>query len=325
AAAPEADIVLVSIDPTCPSQLLTVARLLNGEVPAFETYDDRLREIGRDNDALSARRRELQEERKKAQDNIVFEEGNSMLPELKKKYEESQARLKKVTSDLEDLKKAENEYQARVQRFLSLRSELTALSGVRVAVCPLIWGSGFPLDGASELSRYFDERFSVPVSRVKPFAARQPGGVLWVQAAGDTRGQTWAGLFRDDDSNGVLEFAPLSSFRKKDRWTPELNFLQWQPFDAPAVPDLPEKARVRISIQWREPHDPELTNEADDPYRQPVVNLGLVVLKQRDPTGTKLATDDLDVVARSNAAAVRLRKEMSSGTYEQSVEFDVIS
>jgi hypothetical protein len=160
---------------------------------------------------------------------------------------------------------------------------------------------------------------------VKPFAAKQPGGVLWVQAAGDTRGQTWAGLFRDDDSNGVLEFAPLNNFHKKGRWTPELNFLQWQPFDAAAAPDLPEKARVRISIQWREPHDPELTNEADDPYREPVVNLGLVVLKQRDPTGTRLATDDLDVVARSNVPAVRLRKEMSSGTYEQSVEFEIIS
>jgi hypothetical protein len=189
----------------------------------------------------------------------------------------------------------------------------------------LVWGSGHALDGASELSRYFDERFTVPTSRVKSFKAKTPGGVLWVQAAGDTRGQTWAGLFRDEDGNGVLEFAPFSQPLRKDRWTPELNFLAWQPFAGAAAAELPEKTRVRISIQWREPHDPDLTNEADDPYREPLANLGLVVVKQRDPSGTKLATDDLDVVARSTAPAVRLRREPASATYEQLVEFDIIS
>src|SRR5207253_11492128 len=142
-----------------------------------------------DGEALLVRRRELQDERRKALDSIVFEEGNSMLPELRKKYEESQARLKKVLKDIEDLTKAEAELQGRTQRFLTLPSDLTALGGVRVAVCPLVWGSGHALDGASELSRYFDERFSVPVAKVKSFTPKAQGGVLWVQAAGDTRGQ----------------------------------------------------------------------------------------------------------------------------------------
>ncbi|HLZ10120.1 MAG TPA: hypothetical protein VKT80_16135, partial [Chloroflexota bacterium] len=305
--------------------MLTVARLLNGETPAFESYEDRLREIGYDSEALTIRRRELMDERQKAIDGIVFEEGNSMLPELKKKYEQAQARLKRVLQDIEDLKRIEAELQGRTQRFLNLRTELTALSGVRVAVCPLTWESGHPLDGTSALSRYFDERFSIPNPKAKSFATKVPTGVLWVQAAGDTRGQTWTGLFRDDDGNGVLEFAPLAQPLKKDRWTPELNFLAWQPFDGVTSAELPEQARIRVTIQWREPHDSSLSDEADDPYREPLANLGLIVLRQRDPTGTKLGTDDLDVVARSTANAVRLRKQPASGTYEDSVDFTVVS
>src|SRR5262249_1042546 len=171
----------------------------------------------------------------------------------------------------------------------------------------------------------FDERFTVPTAKVKSFSPKAQAGVLWVQAAGDTRGQTWAGLFRDDDGNGALEFAPLGQPLKRDRWTPALNFLAWQPFGAAAAPDLPEKARVRVTIQWREPHDPDLTFEADDPYREPLANLGLLILKQRDPTGAKLATDDLDWGARATAPAVRLRKDLASGTYEQLVEFEIVS
>ena len=31
--------------------------------------------------------------------------------------------------------------------------------------------------------------------------------MLWFQAAGNTRGQSWTGVFRDDNKNGILEFA----------------------------------------------------------------------------------------------------------------------
>ena len=72
----QAEIVLVRIDPSCPHQLLTLARLLNAESPTFANYEDRLREIARDGETLLGRRRELQEERLKALDGIVFEEGD---------------------------------------------------------------------------------------------------------------------------------------------------------------------------------------------------------------------------------------------------------
>src|SRR5262249_8729915 len=111
----------------------------------------------------------------------------------------------------------------------------------------------------------------------------------------------------------------------KGRWTSELNFLAWQSFDGAGNPDLPERVRLRISIQWREPHDASLNNEVDDLYREPIANLGLVVLRQRDPSGTKLATDDLEMIARSTSSAVRLSRGPASGIYEQAIEFDAVT
>lgn len=325
-AAPAAPLVLVRVDPTAPYQLLTIARLINDDVYALPVLEDRRREIERDGDILARRQSELQEERRKALEALVFDEGNSRLPELKKRYEESQARLKKVLQDVQDLKKDEGEHKKRIQRFLSIRNELTELSDARVVVCPLVWNDGYPLDGGSALSRYFDERpfvgYAGDKSKTKIASTRANRGTIWVQAGGDTRGQSWAGLFRDQDNNGALEFAAPTRPVNKERWTSELNFLGWEAVAGQRSADLPEKIRLRISIQWREPHDPVLANEFDDPYRDPIVNLGLVVLRQRDPTGTKLASDDLDLLARSSSRAVRLYQSATSGVYEQSLELE---
>ena len=86
---------------------------------------------------------------------------------------------------------------------------------------------GLTVQEERALSRYFDDR---------PFRA-----ALWFQSVGNTRGQSWAGLFRDVDGNGVLEFAAAGPDSKDGmsrplpgRWTSELNFLSWQPHDGPA-------------------------------------------------------------------------------------------
>ena len=86
--------------------------------------------------------------------------------------------------------------------------------------------------------------------------------------------------------------------------------------------DLP-KTRLRISVQWREPHDPEPALEGDDPYRMPLANLRLLVLRQRDPSGTRLASDDLEVVATSVDLPQRLDNQANMASYEQTVEFSV--
>jgi hypothetical protein len=138
---------------------------------------------------------------------------------------------------------------------------------------------------------------------------------------GNAGGQAWAGLFRDVDGNGVMEFAAESTPRP-GRWTTELNFLGWQPLSGAATTELP-KGRVRVSVQWREPHDPAFATSPDDPYRMPLADLQLVVLRQRDPTGAKLPIDDLEAVSRSSGLPLRIASEPGSAVYEQTVEFNV--
>ncbi|MFL5341765.1 MAG: hypothetical protein ACJ8F7_16595 [Gemmataceae bacterium] len=328
AAAPDAELVLVRIDPAAPHQLLAVARLLNDDPPLVpDNLADRANEISRDTEFLLARRRELLDERKLAIEGLSFEEGESKLPELRKRYEESQARLKRVLKDIDDLNKLEGQLRERAQRMFAVRADLQALRNARIVVCPLVWNAGHAMDGANPLSRYFDERPFVGTPGDSKYAKiaslRANRGTLWVQAAGDTRGQTWAGLFRDRDNNLAMEFAPPSESIHKGRWTNELNFLAWNPYGAAPAPELPERTRVRISFQWMEPHDPALSAEADDLYAEPLTAINLLVLHQRDPSGTKLATDDLEVVARNVTPAVRLFKSPTLGVYEQSVEFDI--
>ena len=330
AAAPLAELVLVRIDPAAPHQLLAVARLLNDDPAALpDNLADRHDEITRDTESLLNRRKELIEERRKALQDLTFEEGESRLPELRKRYEESQARLKKVLKDLDDLKKEDDALRQRTDRMFAVRAELVALQNTRVVICPLVWNSGYPLEGASVLSRYLDERpflgSAGDASKARILSLRKNRGTMWVQAAGDSREQTWAGLFRDSDTNLTMEFAPAYEPIHKDRWTSELNFLSWQPYTGAASPEVPEKTRVRITVQWREPHAADLSNEFDDPFREPLASLNLVVLHQRDPQGAKIASDDLEVIARSTGAPVRLYKTSNSGVYEQTVEFENVA
>jgi hypothetical protein len=323
-AAPEAELLLLRVDPSAPYQVLAIAKMLNEEPAPFEILKLRAQELSRDRDALNRRRSDLLEERKKALAGLVFEEGDTNLPEHKKRFEEAQARLKKVNQDLEDLVKIEQGVRDRAQRFLTQDAELATVKNVRIVVCPLVWNTGHPLDGGSALSRYLSDRpfrgTSGERNRSRISALHKNRHTLWFQASGDTRGQSWTGRFRDDDANGVMEFAGLNEALRKERWTSELNFLSWQVADGRQAPELP-KGKIRVTVQWREPHDPDLFVGENDPYRDPLVNLRLVVLGQRDPFGEKLGTDDLNVIASSTTPALRLQNVPTSGTYEQSIEF----
>ena len=73
----------------------------------------------------------------------------------------------------------------------------------------------------------------------------------------------------------------------------------------------------RVSIQWREPHDPALS-EVD--YRVAVAPLRLQLVKQRDPSGTKYASDEIDLVAESEGLPSRLHIEREFAVYEHSLE-----
>src|SRR5262249_20180002 len=78
-------------------------------------------------------------------------------------------------------------------RFRKYLQTLLGLKGIDIIVSPFVWNDGYALGGVSVFSHWFDGR---PV--------RLP---LWVQAVGDTRGQTWVGPFVDADQNGIMEFA----------------------------------------------------------------------------------------------------------------------
>jgi hypothetical protein len=146
--------------------------------------------------------------------------------------------------------------------------------------------------------------------------------VLWFQAAGDTAGQAWSELFRDEDGNGIMEFAGADTMLRPDRWSRELNFLGWQPHDGSRASSLPENARVRITVQWREAHDPTLWRPGiEDLYREPLAPLELQVLNQLDPNGTKQPADELEPVVRSTELAQRIDNHPGWAVYEQQVEF----
>jgi hypothetical protein len=294
--APDADLTLIRIDPAAPHHLGELARWLDGEVVDSASMNQRQAELEADDDRLRRRREQLTTER-----NALLNEFGEDEETIKKKAEH----FRKVT----ELERDGRALLGRKGRYLDLWNAQYNLKHIQVVSSALVWSSGYPVGGNSPLSRYFADH---PLRHA-----------LWFQSADNTRNQAWAGLFHDADGNGVMEFAPRGTPLRPERWTAELNFLAWQPVGKTRTPDLPAKARMRVSIQWREVHDPEVSRFADDPYRQPLANLGLVVLRQRDPTGTKLPADDLDVVARSGRVARRLDNEAVSATYEQTVEFTV--
>src|SRR5262249_52336139 len=105
------------------------------------------------------------------------------------------------------------------------------------------------------------------------------------------------------------------------RWSNEVNFLAWQPYQGDAKPELPEKARLRVTLQWREPHDPDyFLPEEGDPYRQPLASMRVQLLRQRDPEAKKLPGDSFELIARSTGLPERLEHLPGSSVYEHVVE-----
>src|SRR5205085_9901581 len=162
-----------------------------------------------------------------------------------------------------------------------------------ILVNALSWNHGYPLGSTSPLSKALDDPLRGP---------------LWFQAVGNTRGQTWTGLFRNIPGDPAMKFAEENVPLPKGRWSREVNFLGWQPYQGDAKPELPEKAKLRITMQWREPHDPDYFLRADeeDFYRRPLANLRFQLLRQRDPDTKKLPADLFDLVARTSGLPERI-------------------
>jgi hypothetical protein len=301
-AAPEAELTLIRVDSTAPHHLQAVARYARGAAVVSFDLERRQGDLTVRAAQLQLRRSKLMEER-----SLLLDQFGPEQEDLKKRQE----MLKKM----EELERDEQALRQSQKQYLDLVSSLASLRGLHVVSNTLLWNDRWALGGSS-LARALDE--CCPPT-------------LWVQAAGNTRGQSWSGLFRDVDGNGVMEFAAVTEESKDGlpapppgRWTSELNFLSWQPFAAAGESfDLPGGTKVRISMQWREPHDPVFFFQAGQPdaYRVPLAVLRLAVLRQRDPKGVKYPVDDLQVEARSFGLPHRLDNYPDHATYEIAVEF----
>jgi hypothetical protein len=78
---------------------------------------------------------------------------------------------------------------------------------------------------------------------------------------------------------------------------------------------------MRITLQWRESHDPDFKAEGADPYREPLSKLRLRVLRQPDPEGVKRPSDDLVVVAQTTGRPLQIQNEPNSAVYEYVLDF----
>jgi hypothetical protein len=312
-AAPDAEITLIRIDPTSLVQMQLVAKLVNGDPAMDANLARRADELQAAQASLTNRHLEIAAERKAILDNFEDE------IDIRREYEilgphargwlfsSRDWHLRRVA----ELDRDRKRHARNSDRFYQFYHGLQRLKGLHIVTTSLVWNDGYPLAGVSPLSRWFDET---------------PGRkALWFVSAGNTRGQTWTGPYRDHDRNGVMEFAAPEVALPPGSWTHELSFLAWQPHVGERSLSLPKGATVRISMQWAEPHDPSLAWKPDLPdlYLKPLADMTLVALKQRDPTGKVLPGDDFEVVGRSATPAQRIDHQANGSTYEQVVEFTV--
>ena len=316
-AAPKVELVLIRVAAPEPMDLAQIVRLIRGQIlsPHLVHRQDELisarAEVLHDRQIVLEERKEILED---FTDDLENENDFGFLGPVRgwifskrEWHRQRMAYQEKLEKDLAD----------RESRFRKLMADIRSLKGIDIVANAQVWNAGYPLGAGSPLTRWLNDT-----------PGKKP---LWFQAAGNSAGQTWSGLFRDEDGNGVMEFAPPGAKLPKGRWTSELNFLGWQPYGEPGAlapggnVELPAGAKIRILLQWREAHDPDFAPRPgeDDPYRKPLTEMRLVLLRQRDPEGKKERADDLDIVARSGHAPLRLANHPTYSVYEQELEFTV--
>lgn len=287
AAAPDAELLLVRIDPYAFHQLLTVASATTG-ITDSEALQIRLRELTDDSNVLEERRKVVMDEYAQAMRNISDDEKPTQRREAAKKA-------------YDKLKADEATFQERWSRYRNIRNGLTALSATPVIVNTVVSQVGQPHDGLSALNAIISEDFSPKPARSAIKAVTQRKLPVWIQAAGTQGDSIWAGPFLDRDGNGVMEFSPAPI---AGQWTSELNFL------AP----LKANASIRISAQWREPID------ADTGVDDSQFPLTLRLVRQIDPTGKTARADEMIDIAQASGIPVRIHRTDSAAVFEQTLD-----
>lgn len=309
-AAPAAELLLVRIQGDDPQQLDEANRYFRGDTLSalLERRLDELRVAG---SVLALKRRNLLQARKVILDSFRDEE------DLRHDFEYLGALYGWIFSDREwhrqqmaYQEKLERELTEKDRRYWAFAAQVQGLQGVQLILCSLTWNDDYPLGAASALSRALDA---------------QSGAPLWFVPAGNLAGQAWTGTFRDADKNGIMEFAEPHAKLPPKRWTRELNFLAWQPHAGKQTADLPAQAALHMTLQWREPHDPDyyLRPGEEDWYRRSLSGLTLTLLRQRDPDAKTLSADAMEIVARSRFVPLRLDHQPSGTVYQQVLDYVV--
>jgi len=319
-AAPQAEIALVRISATDPFQFQRVFDFVQNR-PFSNDLQRRQDEIFAERGRLRSQRADLINDRKRVFENFEEDLNNEVdfgfLGAVRGWVFSERDWHQQWMNYHASEEKLVAERQERLTRLLG---QALSLKGTHIVSSSLGWHSGYPMGGSAPLTRALDDR-----------TATLP---LWFQSAGNVKGQCWHGFFRDDNTNNAMEFAPPQPGKGQaegdvqpalGHWSRELNFLAWQPYEDKVVADLPEKAKLRVSVQWREPHDAELGARwpAEDVYARPLAELRLLILRQRDPDARTLPADIFEVAAYSSGLPQRLDNQPGSATYEISAEFIV--
>lgn len=305
AAAPGAELVLVRLDPVAIHQLLTVTKTVLGNTAASVAVQTRGEELNAEGERLNIKREIVGEEYRKAFGDLSDDD------KPKKRRDAAAEAFKKLLEE-------EKVFKEKTDRMTILRGKLLGLRGANVIVNTLVWEDGYAHDALSEVSRLLDSKFAPQPARSGLRAMKAPAVPVWVQAGSTSLGGVWTGAFVDTDNNGVMEFAPKMSMPTPFSWTRELNFLTMIGADGKPTDTLANSAKIRVSVQWREPRDPDtdLTGNAAFPFT-------LKLLRQIDPTGAKTATDEFAVVAQTVGAPTHIQRTFSAGVYEQVLEVTI--
>jgi hypothetical protein len=308
--APDAELILVRIDPASFFQLLGILRLANGDASTSIAMRSRLYDLSNKSNELTKRKDVALTEYRVAFEDLADDEP-------------TKARRARAKAALNVVIAQQAELTRRLERFnVFLKQSTGALAGARVIVNPFVWESGYPLDALSELSRTLDKS-SAPAptrsvrSATRPYAAGKPS-IVWVQAASPSGPSVWGGPFIDPNRNGTMEFAPLNAPLPEGNWTPEMNFIGMRSPTGETSPELPAGARLRFTMQWRESIDPKLPKVDVPAY--PVV---LRVFRQLDPNGEKQPSDEMAETARSAGGPYTIARTTTYVVYEQLLEFTV--
>lgn len=288
---PHDEVVLARIESTTPYQVQALGESVLGRswlTPALLSRKDEYSDAGA---RLEAERRELRVLRRRIQGDFTLDD------ETKAKREE----YRKRQTALDAADKSHYELGKRFEQFNQEMNSLTRMTTICVG---LQWTDG-----------YSDLPASLPHLRFVTNDVFK--GANWYQIVSNRPRQVWTGLFRDYDSDSVMEFTTNPNIKR-----PDLAFLAWRPERSSTSENtLPENAVVQITLNWFEVHAPGAS--ADDPYRKPQANLKVNVLKQRDPTGLKLPIDAFEVVARTPILADRVENSPRGSHYQSIVRFTV--